>query len=129
MGLREQAAADARAIVGDTATGFGWPVTVRNPDGVEAELSGLTNDIHQTIDPDTGMPVSGRVASVVLSLADLGSIEDLGIPVGISDGARKPWIVMWTDLQGVDQTFKVRETRPDRSAGLIVCLLEKYKPE
>lgn len=126
MSLRAQAAADLQSIVEDSA-GFGWPITVTNPAGVEAALTGLSTDIHMTIDPETGQAVSGRRASVTLALARL-SAAGLGMPRAISDGATKPWVIVFDDIAGAAHTFKVCEALPDRAIGAVVCLLEAYRP-
>lgn len=125
MGLREQAAIDCKAIVED-ASGFGWPITVTNPAGASAAMTGLSTDIALSIDPDTGTAVTGRKASVALSIAALET-AGLGMPRAIADGSGKPWLVRFEDVQGNAQTFKVRESAPDRAIGLVVCWLEAYR--
>jgi hypothetical protein len=126
MGLREQAAADARAILEDAAAGFGWPITVRDPEQRTAELVGFSNDIHQTIDPQTGMVVSGRLASVALSVAALTEAGFTTLPKSVAETSRFPWVVRFNDLSGRRHTFKVREANPDRGLGIITCTLEAY---
>lgn len=126
MSLRELAAADLRGIVEDTA-GFGWAVSLTDPAGVTASLTGLSTDIGQTIDPETGVAVSGRRASIALTLASLDG-AGLGIPRAISDGASKPWVVTFADIGGTAHTYKVCEAMPDRALGVVTCLLEAYKP-
>lgn len=126
MGLREQAAADLKAILEDRTGGFGWDLTLTDPAGVSAALVGLSTDIGLTLDPDTGMAISGRRASVALRIASL-TAAGLGIPTGISDQASKPWLVTFDDVDGGAHTFKVIEAQPDRAIGAVVCLLEAYK--
>lgn len=126
MSLREQAAADLQAIVEDS-TGFGWPIQVTNPAGLSAALTGLSTDIHTTIDPETGQAVSGRRASIALVLASLTAAE-LGMPRGIADSGSKPWIVTFDDISGASHTFKIAEALPDRAIGVVVCFLEPYRP-
>jgi len=125
MSLREQAAADLTTIVEDT-DGFGWPITVTAPDGTSADLVGLSSDIAQTIDPDTGQAVSGRHAHVFLRLSSL-TTAGLGIPRGIADAGSDPWVVTFDDIDGTEHSFKVMEALPDRAIGGVVCLLEAYK--
>lgn len=128
MGLRAEAAADLRAITEDDAAGFGWPITLTDPAGTSVDIIGLANDIGTTIDPDTGMAVTGRNASVAISLAALDD-AGVGIPKSIADSASKPWLVSFDDIQGEAHTFKVREALPDRAIGVVVCLLEAYDAE
>lgn len=126
MSLRLQAAADLKAIVEDSVGGFGWPITVTNPDGVTAAMVGLSTDVNLTIDPETGQAVAGRRASVALALATLATLG-LGVPVGIEDCKRKPWLVVFSDIGNSPQTFKVKTALPDRAIGLVVCELEAYR--
>jgi hypothetical protein len=106
--------------------GFGWPLTVTNPEGVTLALSGLSTDIGATIDPGTGEVVSGRHASVALPIALLQAAS-MGMPRGVADSSSKPWWVRFEDINGNPGTFKVKEAQPDRAVGLVVCILEAYK--
>ena len=126
MSLRSQAHEDLKTILSDTAQGFGWEITVVSPQGEEVDLSGYSNDISQLIDPDTGQAVSGRRASVALAMQDLKD-ADLSLPKGVADGAKSPWLVRFKDVGGDSYTLKVVQTNPDRTLGLITCLLEAWK--
>jgi len=121
MGLREQAALDARAILEDSATGFGWPLTLTSPLGISTQLIGYATDVSQTIDPETGQAVSGRRASVAVSLRALSEM-----PRGEADHLRKPWTVSFVDSEGVTSKWKVVEVLPDRAVSVVVLLLESY---
>lgn len=125
MGLREQAAADLRTILADES-GFGWPIWIYPPTGEGARLTGFSNDVAQMIDPQTGQAVSGRVASIALSIADLDA-ANLGLPRAIASKASKPWLVQFCDIGGKQHLFKVSEANPDRALGVVTCLLEPYK--
>lgn len=132
MGLRAQAESDLRKILGDTQRGFGWPVIVANPEGVCVSMTGFSNDIAETIDPETGQAVSGRVASVALSMKDLENVDRMtpfGFPAAISDQAKRPWVVVFDDILGCPHTFKVNESKPDRAIGLITMTLETYNKD
>lgn len=125
MGLRELAAADCKSIL-ENADGFGWPITVTSPEGISVALVGLSTDIGLSIDPDTGTAVTGRRASVALSIASL-QLAFSALPRAIADGSGKPWLVRFPDVHGSPHTFKVRETAPDRALGLLLCWLEWYR--
>lgn len=125
MGLRELATADLLAILEDDEFGFGWDITLTDPDGTAQELKGFSNDVSQIIDPETGQIVSGRLATVSLHLA---SITLPGLPVGIADASQKPWLVAFDDILGVSYTFKVAQANPDRTLGMIFLVLELYSP-
>ena len=127
MSLRIEAEKDLGIILEDDAGGFGWPITVTDPAGTSAALVGSSTDIAQLIDPDTGEAVTGRSASVALRLSSLAS-AGLGFPEGIADTSLKPWLIQFDDINGASYNFKVSQSRPDRALGLVVCILELYKP-
>jgi len=128
VGIRELAESDLGAILEDSATGFGWPITLTDPSGVSnANLTGFSNDISQVIDPDTGQVVSGRTASVSLRLSTLIT-AGFGMPRGVADQTSKPWLVTFNDINGTSHTFKITNADPDRALGVVVCMLENYTP-
>lgn len=125
MNLRQLAEADLGVILEDATTGFGWPITITDPEGKTGTLTGFSDDIAQVIDPDTGMAVSGRLASVALRISSL-ALEGLTLPKGIADAGRKPWVIEFDDINGNAFKFKVSQSNPDRAIGLVTCLLELY---
>jgi hypothetical protein len=138
MGLREQAALDCRAILEDDS-GFAWPFTLTSPLGVVSPLKGFTTDVGTTIDPDTGVQVAGRKASVAVSLRTLTEplnavlIDGVlvggpvpGVPEAVPERDRKPWVVSFSNIVGVVNHWKVTEVLPDRAIGCVVLLLEAY---
>jgi hypothetical protein len=126
MGLRDLVEQDLGAILEDSATGFGWPISLTDPDGLTDEtLVGFSDDIAQSIDPDTGELVSGRLASVALQISTLYA-AGFSLPRGVADTSKKPWVVKFNDINGRPHVFIVRQANPDRAAGLVVCILEGY---
>lgn len=129
MSLRELAEADLAVTLEDAVYGFGFPITVKNPAGLESsELVGASNDIAELIDPDTGQAVSGRSASVVLRISSLVAAGFTELPRAIADASSKPWLITFLDLAGNSQIFKVKQSMPDRTLGTVLCYLEAYKP-
>lgn len=126
MSLRQLAEADLGVILEDGATGFGWPISVTDPDGNVGSLTGFSDDIAQVIDPDTGQAVSGRLASVALRISSL-ALAGLTLPRGIADTGSKPWVVEFDDINGNAYKFKVAQSNPDRALGLVTLLLELYE--
>ena len=126
MSLRLEAESDLEFILEDAETGFGWDITITDPDGVSATLTGFSDDIAQIIDPDTGQAVSGRLASAVVRISSL-TAAGLGLPKGIADSALKPWIVEFDDINGNPYKFKVSQSNPDRAIGIVSLLLELYE--
>lgn len=126
MGIREIAEADLGLILEDDVTGFGFSIIVTDPSGTVRPLTGYSNDISQIIDPDTGQAVSGRLASVALRISSL-TAAGLGLPRGIADSGSKPWLIEFDDINGNAFKFKVASSNPDRTLGLVSCLLELYQ--
>ena len=126
MNLRELAEMDMGHIVEDADTGFGWAITLTDPDGKSESFTGLSDDIAQVIDPDTGQAVSGRMASIAIRISTLQT-QGFTIPRGIADSSKKPWVVEFDDINGNPHKFKISETNPDRALGLLTCLLETYR--
>jgi len=124
-GLRELAAADLVAILEDKEFGFAVDITLTDPDGNVQNLQGFSNDITQIIDPETGQIVSGRLATATLPLS---SIILAGVPEGIADASKKPWLVAFNDILGQSYVFKVARGNPDRALGEIFLVLELYTP-
>ena len=128
-GLRAIAEQDLGNILEDSDYGFGWSIAVTAPDGVKDDtLIGFSNDIAQIIDPDTGQAVSGRLASAALRMSSLQTaFPTQGLPKGVADENKKPWIVEFNDINGSAYKFKVQESSPDRALGMVICILEEYK--
>ncbi len=127
MSLLDIAATDLQSILGDaSAGGFASPIIVTDPHGNSATVNGLQNDVHLSLDPQTGAMVAGRRASVALSIAALAA-AGLGEPRAIADGKLKPWRIEFTTPTGKALVMKVAEALPDE-LGCIVCMLETYKP-
>ena len=127
MGLRETAEQDLVAILEDSATGFGYAISLTNPAGATVALTGFSSDIAQLIDPDTGQAVSGRLASASLPISSILT-AGLTLPQGIADAGVKPWLAQFNDINGTAHTFKVSQSNPDRALGLVTLLLEAYTP-
>lgn len=125
MGLRQDAEA-ALSFMLEDLDGWNWPITLTDPSGLSKSMTGNSTDIGQIIDPETGLPVSGRSASVVLRLSTIDSLGFTAIPRGIMDTTSKPWLVTFDDINGTSWTFKVFQTEPDRAVGVVVCHLEVY---
>jgi hypothetical protein len=121
MGIRAQAVADAKAILEDSTSGFGWPLTLTSPAGESSSLTGFSTDVAETIDPETGQAVAGRRASVAISLLSLPVL-----PTAVPDSDRRPWVVVFADATLAPTTWKVVEVLPDRAVGVVVLLLEAY---
>ncbi len=126
-GLREQAESDLSFILEDGVYGFGWPINIKDPAGTDADLTGFSGDISQMFDPETGVPISGQLAHVALRLTTLKAVP-FEVPRGVADESSKPWVVTFEDIDGEPRTFKVKNSDPDFTLGVVVCILEHYEP-
>lgn len=127
MSLRQLAESDLAHILEDGATGFGWQIVVTAPSGAVAPVTGFSTDIGQVIDADTGQVVSGRLVTVAIRISTLLSFAGMGLPRGIADESEKPWLIDFADINGKPYKFKVASTMPDRTLGMVVCVLEIYR--
>lgn len=125
MGLREEMEAALSETLEDSDL-FGWAISLKDPDGLTKSLNGSSSDIAQVIDPETGVAVSGRVASIALRISSIYGAGFTSLPKAISNTTLKPWIVTVDDINGNSYVFKVKESNPDRTMGVVVCYLEVY---
>lgn len=129
MNLRLQAELDLQTTLEDNTSGFGWPISVTDPDGFTNPdpIYGMSNDIALLIDPDTGTAISGRFASATLRISTLTAAGFSSLPQAVSDTALKPWLMSFDDINGNNHIFKVQSSMPDRGLGIISVTLEAYK--
>lgn len=126
MNIRDLAKNHADYILKDQVNGFGQSITFIDPFGISHDFVGFSNDIAQVIDPDTGQAVSGRSATITVSVQDFID-KGLSLPVGIADSRKKPWVVLFRDINGNNHKFKVAQSNPDRTIGVVSCILEIYQ--
>lgn len=122
----EIAQLDKAFTLNDDQFGFGTSVNLTDPDLFAADVVCQTNDISFAIDPNTGVAVSGRTATVAIDMNELTAKGFSSLPSAQPKTA-KPWIVEWTDQQGNTHTFTVLEANPDRTLGIVLCTLQFYK--
>lgn len=129
MGLREIAEADLAVTLEDVTGGGAWAIELIAPDRNSHGLSGLSGDIGAVIDLQTGMPVAGRSAHVSLRMSSIlaAGFDSLPKRVDNFNGENSnPWQVKFLDLAGNEHAFIVRDSKPDRTLGLITLTLEFY---
>ena len=122
MNIRQLAELDLEFTLEDPS-GFGWPVTLTDPNGNESSnLTAQTNDISLIVDPETGVVISGRQASAVLRTSSIKR-AGFGLPVGIADTLSNPWLITFEDINGDSYTFKIESSDPDRTLGTVTLML------
>jgi hypothetical protein len=124
MSLRQLAERDLSFTLEDSVTGFGWAVTLTDPQGFtgSTNLTGQSHDISQIIDPNTGTAISGRATAFVLRMSSV-TAAGFAQPVGVADSDSLPWRVTFDNINGAPFTFKVEYADPDYTLGTITLIL------
>lgn len=125
MGLLERMRKDAQKIMNSDKFGFSTDITLVEPDGTEHSFKSIISVIHNLIDPDTGQPVSGYLATASINRLDLNDLG-LTLPEGESSELERPWLVRETNIDGVVVTYKLVRAAPDEANGNILCDLGSY---
>ena len=128
MSLATQAEADLAATL-EASSDFGQVIIVTDPTGATGTqtIRGQIGDIGQAIDTDTGLAVSGRLIHCVVRISALECAGFATLPEGIQDPGTPPWRVSFTTPGGALLTLKVKESRPDRTLGLLLLFCEPWK--
>ena len=120
MSLLDTARMDAKNIVQGE---FSSPCTITNPQrSVSVSLSALATKHHIIINPDTGQPVNAKNAHICLSetkLNELGYITRVNGEVSLVGH-----FINVSDSTGIVKKYKISETWPNETLGLIVCILQ-----
>lgn len=127
MNFLDIAQQDKSFTLKDKDFGFGTEITLTDPSLFSAVVIGRTNDISFAIDPNTGVAVSARTATIAIDMQELEEKGFSSFPAYQSDKTKKPWIVKWTDQLGKTHTFTILEANPDRTLGILLCTLSFYK--
>lgn len=124
MGLRAQAEVDLAATL-EAPGDFGESFTLTDPLGFESasQLYGRTGDIGAEIDADTGQLVSGRLATLSARISTLLAAGYSGLPVNVANDLGQPWRVAFGG-----RSYKVKQSMPDRTLGVVTLVLEFWKP-
>jgi len=117
----------ARKDIKEITQGDDWGVdlTFTPPVGSSVQVRGLGSKHHLSIDQESGLPINSRNVhmSVVESvLTDAGyTVRNAADEVSIKDHR-----VSFKDFRGVLRNYKINQTWPDETLGLIVCQLGAY---
>jgi len=124
MSLRVQAEADL-AVTLEASTDFGEPFTLTDPSDFASatQLYGAVGDIGQVLDPDTGQAVSARHATLTARIATLTAAGYTTLPEGKADAGVKPWRVDFAGVSTASQRYKVVQSFPDRTLGVVTMIL------
>lgn len=125
MGLLDRMRKDSQRIMNSDRFGFSTAITLTDPDGVGYPFNSIIAVIHNLVDPDTGQPVSGFLATASINILDLQALG-LEIPEGEMSELSRPWTVTETNIQNVVVTYKIVRAAPDEANGNILCDLVTY---
>jgi hypothetical protein len=124
MSLLQRMQKDSQRIM-NSNLGFSSDIVLISPDEDEYPLKSIVSVIHNLIDPDTGSPVSGFLANASLNRLDLNALG-LAIPEGESSEYERPWLIRYTNIDGILVTNKITRSAPDEANGNILCDLGAY---
>lgn len=115
--------AEAKKDLVDIIEGdFGVEITITNLSGQTLSITGLASKHHIGINPDTGEPINTKNAHCSLSEKTL---TDNGYAVRDSNGeiSLKGHKISFKDSSDIVKQYRINETFPDETLGLIVCIL------
>jgi hypothetical protein len=117
-----RAKADMKRFI--TAGGFEVAITLTPVGGEATDVTGLATKHHNSISTD-GIPINSKNTHISLIESDL---TDKGITVRDSAGEinLRNWLVSFPDSSEVSKNYIVKETMPDETLGVIVCILGDY---
>ena len=122
----DQIRLDALAIT-TNANEFGAPIVFVAPGGQTVTINGRTKKIHLRFDYE-GNAVNAKDASITVAekaLVDAGYVvRNANSEVNLYNHK-----VSWVDSTGASATYAIKQTFPDESVGLIVCILGDFKTE
>lgn len=115
---------DLKTISGSTA-GFGISMTFTSPENDTATVNGLHTKHHLSIDPETGVPINAKTASV--SVAE-DFLTDKGYPTRNDNGevSFAGHTVKVKDSTGTEVEYYCSQWFPDEKIGFIVIILQDY---
>lgn len=124
MGLMDIARADMRRIVTDLNE---WAVTMTftSPDNSQTKIvKGTHTKHHLGLNGETGQIVNTKKATIAVPESEFG---DYVVRNSSQEVALIGHYVVVKDSTGIDKNYVVRETYPDESLGLIVCILGDFQ--
>lgn len=122
MGIN-RAIRDARRFI--TNGGFNVSITLTpNNGGDDVVVQGVTSRHNIEFDQE-GYPINSTNAHVVLVESVL---TEAGITVrnGRDEVALEGFLMSYIDGTGTSRTYKIVETRPSETFGLIICIMGRY---
>jgi hypothetical protein len=107
-----------------TAGGFQVAMALISPAGVTTQIVGLATKHNNSVTTD-GIPVNAK--NVHISLIE-SYLVSLGLTVRNTNGEinLRNYRVNFPDSSGVTKNYIIKETMPDETTGVIVCILGDY---
>ncbi|AUR94068.1 hypothetical protein NVP1191O_09 [Vibrio phage 1.191.O._10N.286.52.B4] len=125
MSLLDRVRKDSTRIMNSERYGTGTDVVLTDSDGIEYPMKAIVAVVHNLVDPDTGQPVSGYLATASLNRDNIPENKRSALE-GVSDELQRPWTVRETNIDGVVVTYKITRAAPDEANGNILCDLGSY---
>ncbi len=110
-----------RDLRGHLEASMSVDLTITPPAGSSVTISGYGTSHHMSYDPNTGRPVSSKNAHCSFFEKTL---TDAGYTVRVSDEVNLiGHKVSYIDSAGIERNYRINESYPDETLGLIVCIL------
>ena len=126
MNIRQLAQTHLAKILDSDSIGNSQSVFLTSPANVTETIEASTSDVSSLIDPQTGVAVRGRHATITIRIGLLTE-RGLEIPRGTEDTTKKPWLVSFDDINGDRWEFKVDDSHIDRTLGIVTCDLGLWR--
>ena len=95
-----------------------------DPSDTVYNIKGFSIDTNVWVDPQTEQLVSKNQVSITINRSELPLDNQ---PEVIHEEDEIPWRVRFPDDLGVEHTYKVFNILPERTLGMLTCLLELYE--
>lgn len=125
MNLTQTMRKDFNKIMG-SKSGIAESIQIIDPNGESHDIQAVVSVIHNLIDPDTGQPVSGFLATASISRLHLMA-RNLSIPAGEFDQNKRPWVLVYNDIDGNSTKYIVVRSAPDEAQGNVLLDLGSYE--
>jgi len=119
----ERAIRDARQIV--ARGGFSVSITLLPLGALDPTITKGVASRHNIEFDENGYPINATNSHITLSENEL---TNLGLTTRNAKGNVNldGWLATWTDGTGTARTFKIVQTKPSETLGLIICTLGRY---
>ena len=126
-GVLRQSERDLEQSLEDALAGTGTTMTITDPSGTAADLTGHVIEIGAFVDLETGQLVSVQHGHVAVRMSRLISIFGAELPDGKPASDEKSWLIVAQDIVGTRHRYRVTESALDRTLGIVRMQLDRWE--